>query len=155
MPPSKRQKATLAERRTIVAANLKAGVNYRTIATGTGVSVGTICRDVKIILQEWREARVDQVDDWIELQVARLDELISAVWKEAMRGEVQAIDRVVKLMETQGRLLKFDEPAPQQHTITTLNADEFARLRSQAQAKAKAEQKQVVSAWQPSQRPTK
>lgn len=154
MPASKKKKLAIAERRQIVAANIKAGVKYRTIAESMGVGLATVARDVKEILAEWRAQRVDLVDDWIELQIARLDDMIAAIWKAALSGDLAAVDRVQRLMEHQGRLLKFDEPAPQTHVHTALDADTYAALRQQAATVARQQQQQQVQAWQPSARPT-
>lgn len=45
------------------------------------------------------------------LERARLDKLLCAVWDQAMQGDGQAIDRVLRIMERRARLDGLDAPA--------------------------------------------
>lgn len=92
-------------RRQRVAVNLLAGLNYREIAGALKVSPATVCRDTKAILGEWREARLETTDEWVALQVKRLDRAINAIWDSVLNGDVNAIDRLQRLIDQQGKLL--------------------------------------------------
>ena len=63
MPVKMTKKAEIENRRTeVVAANLLAGLNYRDMASGLDVSLGTIANDVKIILGRWQKEQVETTE---------------------------------------------------------------------------------------------
>ena len=105
---NKSKAAQREDRRKQVAANLLAGLNYTDMAGVLGCSVGTICGDVKRIMDEWREARVAAIDEWKELQLRRIDRAINAIWDKVQDGDLQAIDRLQKLIEQQAKILGID-----------------------------------------------
>lgn len=105
----KKQALERQQRRQRVAVNLLAGMSYREIADAIKVSPATVCRDVEDILKEWRAARLATADEWVSLQVKRLDRAINAVWGKVLDGDPAAIDRLQKLIEQQGRLLGHDQ----------------------------------------------
>lgn len=45
-----------------------------------------------------------------EIEVRRLDKLIFAIWPAAMKGDLGAVDRVLKIAERRARLLGLDAP---------------------------------------------
>ena len=92
-----------------MAANLLAGLNYREIAEALGVSIGTVSADVQLLVRRWRAEQVGDISQWQALNVKRLDRAINAIWGEVADGNLQAIDRLQKLIEQQGRLLGFDQ----------------------------------------------
>ena len=92
-----------------MAANLLAGLNYREIAEALGVSVDTVSSDVALLVRRWRAEQVGDIGQWQALNVKRLDRAINAIWGEVADGNLQAIDRLQKLIEQQGRLLGFDQ----------------------------------------------
>lgn len=98
----------IEDRRKVVAANMLAGATYRDIAAELGVSTGTIANDFKQILKHWRKHYTRDIDEWVKIQLRRLDVLINAIWEDARNGDKQAIDRVLKLMERQEKLLGID-----------------------------------------------
>ena len=52
-------------------------------------------------------------DEIRKLHVARLETLLEAVWDAACRGELQAIDRVLRILDRQAKLLGLDlSPQP-------------------------------------------
>ena len=110
MPQKRREEIEREERRKKVAANLLAGLNYREIAEALGVSVGTVSGDVALLVRRWQAEQVSDIGQWRALNVKRLDRAINAIWGEvATNGNLQAIDRLQKLIEQQGRLLGFDQ----------------------------------------------
>jgi hypothetical protein len=54
-----------------------------------------------------------------ELEVARLDKLLSSIWTEALRGEIPAIQTSIKIMERRAKLLGLDVPVKIQAEVTT------------------------------------
>lgn len=109
MPQQQRGEIEREARRRKVAANLMAGLNYREIAEALGVSVGTVSNDVALLMRRWRAEQASEVGQWQALNVKRLDRAINAIWGEVADGNLQAIDRLQKLIEQQGRLLGFDQ----------------------------------------------
>lgn len=45
-------------------------------------STGTIYRDIQMLLKEWREARLSQMDDAVELELERINECIRELWEQ-------------------------------------------------------------------------
>jgi len=110
MPPSKKKSAEVEHRRKIVAANLLAGANYRDIAAGAGVSVGTVAGDVKVLMARWRAEQVKTVDDHVTLDMRRMDVALNAIWDEVKAGNYAAIDRMLKVLERRAKMLGYDQP---------------------------------------------
>lgn len=108
-PQRQRDEIEREARRKKVAANLLAGLNYREIAEALGVSIGTVSADVQLLVRRWRAEQVGDISQWQALNVKRLDRAINAIWGEVADGNLQAIDRLQKLIEQQGRLLGFDQ----------------------------------------------
>lgn len=106
----KSKKALIEQRRRIVAANLLAGLNYRDIATGLNVSLGTIARDVKILFERWRKEQVQTIDEQKDIDLRRIDVAINAIWDEVKNGHLGAIDRMDKLLQRRSRMLGYDAP---------------------------------------------
>ena len=47
------------------------------------------------------------------LELARLDEMLLGLWGKASRGELQSVDRVLKILERRARYLGLDAPQRQ------------------------------------------
>lgn len=122
----KTRQAEIEQRRKTVAANLTGGLNYRDMATALGVSLGTVSKDVKIILARWRNEQVTAVDDWAQLEVRRLDRVLNGIWDKAIAGDLSAVDRVIKVMERRAKLLGLDKPERQE--VSGLNGGPIETL---------------------------
>jgi hypothetical protein len=103
-------KAEIADRRKKVAANLLAGLNITQIADALGVNKSTISRDAAALHSEWKECRGKDTAALVELENARLDRILNAVWKKAIDGDLLAIDRIIKVMDRRAKLLGLDKP---------------------------------------------
>ncbi len=118
---AKRQ--AIIERRARVAALRLSGLRDQCrIAAHLGVSPPTIHRDGKALDAEWREQAVADVATEKGLDLDRLEHLIAAVWPEAVRGNLPAVDRVIRILERKAKLLGLDAPermAVAQHGLTT------------------------------------
>lgn len=104
------------ERRKKVAANLKAGLNYREIAEHLGVSLGTISNDVNLVIERWQKEHVSEINEYVSLELKRLDQAQNAIWGEVMDGKLLAIDRLLKIQRRRADLLGLD--APEKHQLT-------------------------------------
>ncbi len=114
----------IVERRARVAALRLSGLRDQSrIAAHLGVSPPTIHRDCKALDAQWRAEAVADVATEKGLDLDRLECLIAAVWPEATRGNLPAVDRVTRLLERKARLLGLDAPARMavaQHGMTTV-----------------------------------
>ncbi len=45
-------------------------------------SVSTVQRDINTLLNEWRESRLTDMDDALELELARIDETVRELWEQ-------------------------------------------------------------------------
>ena len=81
-----------------------AGATYETIAKAIGYSNRSGAhKAVQAALSDLGRYSVD--DDVIETELARLDAMLTGLWPKARRGDVQAIDRVLKIGERRSLLL--------------------------------------------------
>lgn len=110
MPPGKDDEAKREERRKKVAANLLGGMTYRDMADALGCSLGTISNDVKIIIGRWQKQQVEHAEDYISVELRRLDVALNAIWNKVIDGDAQAIDRFLKIQERRARYLGLDKP---------------------------------------------
>lgn len=118
---SKKTKAAQREQRRIqVSANLLAGLNYRQMAGALEVSIGTIANDVKIILGRMQKEQIVNVEDWVSLELSRIDRAMNAIWGQITdddsKTRLTAIDRMVKLMDLRSKYLGLY--MPEKHAIT-------------------------------------
>lgn len=74
-------------RLNIISEMYKRGYSYRQIRAEVmkrldlkTYSTGTVCRDVKCLLKEWRSERLDSMDDAVQLELTRIDDLIREAW---------------------------------------------------------------------------
>lgn len=120
------------ERRGIVASELLAGSNYRSISDALtradhASSLGTISRDVEALRKEWRVAHMTDTHDWMILQLRRLDHLHCSLWDKAMHGDIPATNSILKIMAQRAKLLGLDreknerDRLPEGFTITGIN----------------------------------
>lgn len=105
MAAKSKRSVEIAERRQQVAANIRAGTDYRTIAEALHVSVGTIASDFKAIMKDWRAHAVVAVEDVVFLELERLNTLQNAIWAKAVGGDYKAIELCLKISERRVKML--------------------------------------------------
>lgn len=86
----------------------RAGATYDAIAdrlgyTNRGAAYKAVQRGLRRTIQE-------PADELRQLEVERLDRLLTAVWRSAMGGNLGAVDRVLRVAERRARLLGLDAP---------------------------------------------
>jgi len=86
----------------------KMGYNFSQIAQQLGYADESGPRRLYQRIME--ERRAETVDDLRELVNARFDEMIKAVYVRAKKGELGAIDRVLKIEEQRARLMGLNLP---------------------------------------------
>ena len=103
----------LASARKLKAIQLKtAGLTYQQIADQLGyASRGTVYK----IIKDAQSARLDNaVEEHRAYEVDRLNAMQGALWDRALAGDLQAIDRVLRLIEARCRLWGLLESRPKE-----------------------------------------
>ena len=84
------------------------GFPYRKIAEALGMSESGAAKAVYRALDRMRSEIRESADQYIQLQLERLDTMLSGVWSDAAKGRYGAIDRVLRIEERRSRLLGLD-----------------------------------------------
>lgn len=91
------------------------GLGYTEIAQQLGLGKSQAHRLVKAGLEDAREQIAAQADDLRSEELSRLDGMLAGIWPSARKGNVTAIDRVLKIMERRTKLLGLDAPVRLAH----------------------------------------
>jgi hypothetical protein len=75
-----------------------------------GVSKSTISNDWQIVNSWWREQAALDVDEEIWTELVRLDALLEALWPKAESGDLQAVDRMLGVIDRRIRILGLEAP---------------------------------------------
>ena len=111
MPASKAQQATTAKRRTQAIALRLAGMDFETIAERLGyASRQAATRDFHRAIAAARLEERQAVENLREVEGQRLDRLQAAVWAKAVKGDLKAVETVLKVIAQRSRLLGLDAP---------------------------------------------
>ena len=109
MPEKLTRKARREKRRDEVMALVLSGASIRQIEAQTGHARTTIHRDIQARLDD--QARdCPSTAKYRELHRTRLARLLIQWWPRATDGDSDALDRVLKIMEREARLLGLDAP---------------------------------------------
>ena len=111
-----------AERRAFVLNLRKTGADYRTIAAATAKRFGVEnlpkgwdCRfawkDVKRELKKIYDDMAEDTEEVRQMQLERYNRLLFAVWERALNGDLGALDRAVKLVQSICQLMGANAPA--------------------------------------------
>lgn len=108
----KADRAAIEARRARVATLLLARVSYRKMAEQLKCSIGTISKDVSVLLAEWaKEQKPEDRHKWLTLELAKLDSLEFAIATQTQAGNLGAVDRALRVMERRAKLLGLDAPS--------------------------------------------
>lgn len=120
----KRSKAYLerqALRMTIIAPMLKHGATYMVMRAAVMEQMGlkayslqTLHEDVKKLLADWREARLNDTEDAVQLELQRIDELVHEAWQAWIKSKEDYTKTKVtgipsKLPNAQGKSLTIKQ----------------------------------------------
>lgn len=64
------------------------------------------------------EQSIQKREEALELELARLDSLLNAVWDLAMEGDTKAVDSALKVIGMRTKLLSLDQLTAVQSTVT-------------------------------------
>lgn len=84
------------------------GARYQQIADRLGIVPSTVGRALQRGMARWQAQADDLASELIWLQLERLDRLLLGIWPEAVKGNVAAIDRVLKIEERRAKLMGLD-----------------------------------------------
>lgn len=99
-----------AERRVQAFQLYKSGWTFRQIATKFGVSHTCISKDIHGELDALAAERREVAKEVLELELQRMDDLLKVLTPRALRGDDQAIDRMLKVIERRAKYLGLDKP---------------------------------------------
>lgn len=109
-----------AERRSLVLEKKRMGKTYRTVAEEVEEEYGIdrlpngwgpryACQDVKAELDKYRNELRQSVEEIVEMQVQRIEEMVLALYPKARQGDEDAISEIRQLMKRKSELLGLDE----------------------------------------------
>ena len=81
----------------------RAGYSYREIGKAIGIGTTSAHRLVSKAVVETRTAIAEDTHEMRTLELSRLDALLGSLWADARRGNLGAIDRVLKIMERRAK----------------------------------------------------
>lgn len=86
----------------------KAGIPYQRIAESLGYKDASgAWRAVKAALKKTLQEPADELR---QIEIERLDAMLSSIWASVKQGQYGAIDRAIKIMERKAKLLGMDAP---------------------------------------------
>lgn len=88
----------------------KRGVSFRNIGRALDISGKTAHQYVTDALRTLATELKQETAEHVTLELARYDDLLQAVMPAALAGDLQAVDRAIKLSEARRKLLGLDEP---------------------------------------------
>lgn len=125
--PGKIENARL---RTARALELRlAGLKYGEIANALGYASGQGAHNAVTRAMRQETAQSEEHREQLRaLQLARTERMLRAIWPNVIAGDLFAIDRALKILDRQARLLGLD--APTQVAVTEQSRDELMLLLS-------------------------
>jgi hypothetical protein len=109
------RKALMLERQVKALELRRMGKGYIEIAAALGIGKSQAHRLVQAGLQD-AKAQIDaEASELKAEEISRLDAMLAGLWPAARKGEVTAIDRVLKIMERRSKMLGLDAPVKLAH----------------------------------------
>lgn len=91
----------------------RAGATYAQIAQTLGYANPSSAQ--KAVESALKEALVEPAEGVLQLELARLDAMLSTLWPKMREGDYGAVDRILRIMDRRARFLGLD--APEKHEI--------------------------------------
>jgi uncharacterized protein (DUF1778 family) len=104
------RKAESLERQKKALELRRMGLGYIEIGEQIGISKSQAQRLVARAMEESRLQIDESAADLKAEELSRLDGMLRAVWPQARKGSLQAVDRVLKIGERRAKLLGLDAP---------------------------------------------
>lgn len=115
--PASPRRIQAAEKRRRALQMRKGGATYEQIAAQVGYASKATA--YKAVRDELRALPADDAGELRTLERSRLDALLTAAWSKAMRGDLWAVDRCLRIMERRAALEGLDAPQVQRVEVIT------------------------------------
>jgi len=89
----------------------KAGCTIRQISSEINVTRTVTHRILTETLREYQERSQDLARETVTLDLARCDQMMLGVWKQAVAGDIDAIRTVLAIMERRHKMLGIEQAA--------------------------------------------
>lgn len=106
------KKIQLEERRQYALELRKGGMSYRDIASAVKHEYGleryghtNAKYDVDAVVSAYTEDAFSSAKELVAMELSRLDDLQAALWNDALSGKMDAVDRVLRVMQQRADLL--------------------------------------------------
>ncbi len=117
----------------------RAGISYREIAQTLGVSLDTAFHYVNDVLVETATLTTNLREEVRQLEIERLDSMLSGIWARASAGNERSVETVLKIMDRRSRLLGLDAPQRQESLVAAVQPQYEVSLSAREELKAKIE----------------
>lgn len=88
----------------------KAGADYDLIAEKLGYKNGATARQAVLSrIKKYYKENEKEIEEVVQLELLRLDQLQLICWRKAKDGDLAAVDRILKIMERRSKLLGLDK----------------------------------------------
>ena len=118
----------VAERRAQAFDLRMEGYSFRDIGRKLGISHTAAHKHVQKGLEDLARTSEDKAKMLILMEASRLDRLQQGCWDAATKGDLYAIDRVLKLMERRAKLFGLDAPNKIAQTNIDGTEDRFDQM---------------------------
>lgn len=125
--PTRPDVVRTAERRAFTLQLRAKGLTYRAIEAEVrkhfgdenlpdGYSYRRAYKDVKAEMDKLRDQIKEESEAVLYLELQRLDAMLEGVWERAQKGNTNAIETVLKIMQRRSKLLGLDKPTKMAQT---------------------------------------
>lgn len=104
------RRALAQERRKKAFDLRKGGANYQQIGDALGMSRQGARKTVEAAIDKLNKEVSDAALHYRTLQLERLERMHFGLWARAINGDDTAVDRIIKIMDRQAKLLGLDSP---------------------------------------------
>ena len=104
------KEVALLEQQVIFWQDYKQGHSYRQIADKYGVTESLVGNLIRKYIKDLRETGLRTVAEYRQVQIERIQTSYASIWTNVLRGRVDAINTMIRLMEREAKLLGLDAP---------------------------------------------
>lgn len=101
------------------------GFGYRRIADELNCSVGTAFNDIQEAFAEVREATREDAATLRDLELERLDDMLPVALSKAKKGDLKAIEAVLKIQDRRAKYLGLDKPEQIEQKVAITKAEDL------------------------------
>lgn len=112
-----------AENRARAVELRKAGATYEQIGQQLGITRQSAHAHVVEAMRQVAQETSETAADVIQLELARLDQMLTGLWAQARQGVPVAVDRVLRIMERRARLLGLDAEGPVTAAVSNVTVE--------------------------------